>query len=214
MCLLRDMSLESAMEHYDAALPYKEMIVAIGLDSNEYQNPPTKFKELFLRARKDGFKLTCHCDPAQEDTHSNIRQVAEVIGGTGAERCDHGINAAERPELVSLIQVKDMGMTLCPWAYCHEPDDEVFPRIRALFDAGIKITINSDDPSYMEDTWVSDSLKLVKLLCGFSNQEVAQLQKNAVAICWAPEQVKKAILEEIEAFLSSSNEIEERKSYM
>ena len=204
--MLRDMSPESAMEHYVAALPYKEMIVAVGLDSNEYQNPPSKFKELFMRAREDGFKLTCHCDPAQEETHSNIRQVAEVIGGTGAERCDHGINAAERPELVSLIKEKDVGMTLCPWAYCHEPDGEVFPRIRALFEAGIKITINSDDPSYMEDTWVSDSLNLVKMMCGFSNQEIAQLQKNAVAICWAPEQVKKAILEEIEIFLGSSNE--------
>lgn len=102
--MLRDISLESAMENYVAALPYKDMIVGIGLDSDEHDNPPSKFAELFLRAGTDGSKLTCHCDIAQKDTYSNIREVAETLGGTGAERIDHGLNAVERPELIELIK--------------------------------------------------------------------------------------------------------------
>ena len=202
--MLRDMSPESAMENYVAALPYKDMIVGIGLDSDEYDNPPSKFAELFKRARADGFKLTCHCDIAQKDTYSNVREVAETLGGTGAERIDHGLNAAERPELIELIKKKDIGMTLCPWAYCHEPDEQVFPRIRKLFDAGIKVTVGSDDPAYMEmeDSWLVDSLSLLKLEAGFSDQEIAQLQENAVAICWASQNSKETILKEIRDFVS------------
>jgi adenosine deaminase len=67
------------------------------------------------------------------------------VGGTGAERVDHGLNAAEKPELMAMILAKDVGMTICPWAYLrHEPIQEIFPRIRTLYDAGIKIAIASD----------------------------------------------------------------------
>lgn len=191
------------MENYVAALPYKDMIVGIGLDSDEHDNPPSKFAELFQRARADGFKLTCHCDVAQADTYRNIREVAETLGGTGAERIDHGLNAAERHELIELIKAKGIGMTLCPWAYCHEPDDEVFPRIRKLFDSGIRITVNSDDPAFMEDSWLVDNLSLVKLEGGFTDGEIAQLQENAVAICWASHDVKDALLKEIREFVKS-----------
>jgi adenosine deaminase len=60
--MLRDMPLEAAIEHYEAALPYKDIITGVRLDSNEYDRPPSLFEELYLRARVDGFNLTCHCD--------------------------------------------------------------------------------------------------------------------------------------------------------
>ena len=90
-------------------------------------------------------------------------------------------------------------MTICPWSYIrHQPFDEVFERIRLLFDAGIKISIGSDDPAFMEDTWIEENLLLVKKYCGFSDEEVVRLCRDAVDICWAGEEVKKEILEEIE----------------
>jgi adenosine deaminase len=150
MCFLRDMSVESALETYEAALPYAAFINAIGLDSDEYDRPPTLFNEVYARARQGGFHTTAHCDVAQKDTHEHIRQVAESVGGTGLERIDHGLNAAEDQKLIALIKAKGIGMTICPWAYYrHEPREEVFPRIRTLFEAGIPITIASDDPGYM-----------------------------------------------------------------
>jgi len=72
--MLRDLSPGEAMETYIAALPYRKMIAGIGLDSNEYDRPPILFEEVYLRARADGFKLTCHCDVTQKDTHEHIRQ--------------------------------------------------------------------------------------------------------------------------------------------
>ena len=201
MCILRDMSPESAMEAYNAALPYKDMIVGVGLDSDELDRPPSLFKEVFVRAKADGFKLTAHCDFNQKDTHSHIRQVVKLIG---AQRIDHGMNAADSDDLVEMIKAKDTGMTLCPCAYIrHTSDGEVFPRIRKLFDVGIKVAIASDDPAYMEDNWVLNNLLMVKDKCKFSDKDIAQLQRNAVEMCWANEGLKQELLREIDDFVVS-----------
>jgi adenosine deaminase len=77
------------MEHYELLLPHKDLIEGIGLDSNEFNHPPSLFYSLYQRAREDGFKLTCHCHVPQPNTREHIRQVAENLGGTGAERIDH-----------------------------------------------------------------------------------------------------------------------------
>ena len=186
------------MEHYEAALKYRDMIVGIGLDSNEIDTPPSLFDEVFKRARKDGFRLTAHCDVGKPYPLEHIHQVATTIAGTGADRIDHGLNAACDAELVNLIKENDLGMTICPWSYIrHQPIGEVFEHIRALFDAGIKITIASDDPAFMEDTWVMENLLVVKKYCSFTNLEIQKLAENAIKICWAAEEIKTQMLQEL-----------------
>ncbi|KAH7333244.1 hypothetical protein BKA65DRAFT_507443 [Rhexocercosporidium sp. MPI-PUGE-AT-0058] len=201
MCILRDMSPESAIEAYEAALPYKDMIVGIGLDSDELDRPSNLFDALFKRARADGFKITSHCDFNQKNTHEHIRQVAEELGGSGADRIDHGLNAADREELVKVIKEKEAGMTVCPCAYVrHTAEREVFLRIRKLFDEGIKIAVASDDPAYMEDNWVLHNLYLVQEKCRFADHEMIQLQRNAVEICWASDALKQELTRELDNF--------------
>ena len=201
MCILRDMSPDSAMEAYEAAQPYKDMIVGIGLDSDELDRPPKLFEAVFRRAQADGFKTTSHCDFNQKNTHEHIRQVAEDLGGSGADRIDHGMNAADQDNLMTWIKEKDIGMTICPCAYIrHTPESEVFPRIRKLFDAGIKITIASDDPAYMEDNWVLHNLYLVREKCGFTDQEMIGLQRNAIEVCWASDEVKEDLSGKLDEF--------------
>ena len=200
MCFLRDLSPESAMEHYKAALPYRDMIVGIGLDSNETDRPPALFEEVFALARQDGFKLTMHCDVDSKNTHEHIRQAASVVAGKGLDRIDHGLNAAEQKGLIDLILKRDLGMTICPWSYLrHTTYDELGPKIRLLYDAGIKISINSDDPAFMEDCWIWQNMLLVKRLCGFDDKELAVLARNAINISWAESAVKKAVLQEIDS---------------
>jgi len=198
LCFLRDMSPESAMEHYEAALPYRDAFVAIGLDSDEYDRPPSLFFEVFQRARDDGFKITAHCDVYQKDTHAHINQVITQLGGYGADRIDHGLNAADKPQLIEAIKARGIGMTLCPHAYHrHEATEMVFPLIRSLYDAGIPVTINSDDPTYMHGNWVEHNLELARRQCPFNMQELLQLQRNAVKISWAGESIKEKILAEV-----------------
>ncbi|KAI1578306.1 Add Adenosine deaminase [Pyrenophora tritici-repentis] len=198
MCFLRDESPESAMEHYNAALEYRDMIVGIGLDSNEVDRPPSLFDDIFVRARKDGFRITAHCDVGKSYPLEHIHQVASSIAGTGADRIDHGLNAASDSNLMTLIKEKGLGMTICPWSYIrHQPMDEVFQRIRALFYAGIMISIASDDPTFMEDTWVLENLLVVKRYCGFTNLEIQRLAENAIKMCWASEDAKRQMLLEL-----------------
>lgn len=203
MCFLRDLSPESAMEHYQSMLPFRDMVVGIGLDSDENDRPPSMFTEVFAAAKEAGFRITAHCDVSNKDTHQNIRQVASMLGGSGAHRIDHGLNAAQSPELIQLIKEKGIGMTTTPWGYLrHEPVDEIFPRIRTLYEAGIKIAIASDDPAYMEDTWILHDWLLAKKLCSFSNLDMATMARNAVDMCWAPELVRNKIRDEIDSVLA------------
>ncbi|EKJ72952.1 hypothetical protein FPSE_06848 [Fusarium pseudograminearum CS3096] len=203
MCFLRDESVKSAMETYESVLPYKDMVVGIGLDSDENDRPPLMFAEVYNRARKDGFRITAHCDVGQKDTHQNIRQVASDISSTGADRIDHGLNAAQDPELIRVIKERGIGMTITPWGYLrHEPVDEIFPRIRTLFDAGIPLSIGSDDPAYMEDCWILHDLLLVKKMCDFSDEDMVRLTSHSVDMCWADEKVKDEIRQELDEVLA------------
>lgn len=135
---------------------------------------------------------------------NNILRVAESIGGTGGDRIDHGLDAAEDPKLVALIKEKSLGMTLCPWAYVrHHTEPNLFGHFRTLFDAQVKITIGSDGPALMEGNWVIDNLMLLKQQGNFTNNELLTLEKNAVDVCWAAEETKKKLAEEIDRFGNS-----------
>lgn len=203
MCFLRDLSPVSAMEHFQAVLPYRDMVTGIGLDSNEDNRPPSLFSEVFTLAKHAGFHLTAHCDVGQKNTHEHIRQVAAEVGGSGAERIDHGLNAVQDQGLVHLIKEKGIGMTVTPWGYLrHEPVDDIFPRIRALYDAGIPIAIASDDPAYMEDCWILHNMLLTKKMCGFSNQDMVILTRHAIDMCWANEMCKREIGNELDTLLA------------
>ena len=191
------------MEHYKAALPYRDMIVGIGLDSVESGRPPSLFEDVYAQARRDGFKLTAHCDVDQADVDGHIEQTACAVAGEGCDRVDHGLNASDDKALMEKILNRGIGMTICPWSYLrHTTYTDLGPRIRTLYDAGIKISINSDDPAYMEDCWVLHNYLVARHLCKFSDKDIAVLARNSVEASWAKQSVKEEILQEIEAVYS------------
>ena len=175
------------------------MIVGVGLDSIEDNHPPSQFDKVFSMARRDGFRITAHCDVGVKDSHEHIREVVSVVAGAGADRIDHGLSAADEEELMELILKRDLGMTICPWSYLrYQPRSELGVKIRSFFDTGIRITINSDDPAYMEDCWTLHNMLLAKDMCGFSDKEVVTLARNAVTISWAEQSIKDEILHEVD----------------
>lgn len=213
MCFLRDMSPESALDHYLAALPYRDMIIGVGLDSLETDHPPLLFGEVFSRARVDGFRITCHCDVGDKDTLRKIDQVIHHLGGTGADRVDHGLNAVDESMLLEALKEKGLGLTICPWGYlCYSGEENVLDRVRRLHSAGVKIAIGSDDPAYMEDVWLSHSLYLLRVACGFTNNDFVKLQRNAIEVCWAPEDTKMAIMNELALFSTNLKTLERRRT--
>ncbi|MFD6422984.1 adenosine deaminase [Streptomyces sp. NPDC060198] len=196
MCFLRDFQAEFAMATLVQALPYKEWIIGVGLDSDEAGNPPVKFREVFARARAEGFRLTMHCDVDQKNSTEHIRQVLDEIG---VDRIDHGVNALEDPALVARIVERGLGLTVCPISNAHVTDGLKAAEIRALLDQGVKVTVNSDDPAYFPG-YVSENLAALRGPAALSDEELVLLQRNAIEVSWAAPSVRERFLAELDTY--------------
>jgi adenine deaminase len=196
MCFLRDLPAEDAMATLLESLPYRDLIIGVGLDSDERGNPPSKFAVVFARARQEGFRLTMHCDVNQQDSAAHIRECLELIG---VERIDHGVNALDDPELVRVIQERGLGLTVCPISNSYVTDSMQADAIRRMLDLGLRVTINSDDPAYFPG-YVQENLVAITEALGLTREEVVQLERNAFQISWLPPEARDAYLGELDAY--------------
>jgi adenosine deaminase len=196
MCFLRDFSAEYAMATLMESLPYKDVIIGVGLDSDERDNPPVKFKAVFERARAEGYLLTMHCDVDQPNTLAHIRQVLDVIN---VDRIDHGVNILEDPDLVKEIVQRGLGLTVCPISNSFVVGSAWDGATKRLLDAGVKVSVNSDDPAYF-DGYVTECLLRVHQETPLTEDDVRQLEKNAFEISWLMPTAKDRYLAEVEAF--------------
>jgi len=201
MCFLRDMSAESAMETYKQALPYRDKILGIGLDSDERNNPPRKFADVFALAKKDGFHITMHCDVDQENSIGHIR---EALMDIGVERLDHGTNIVEDPSLVAYIKERGIGLTCCPMSNGFIVDDLKGKEMLELLHQGIKVTVNSDDPAYFQG-YISDNLFALAEKYDMTQEDIIQIAKNSFEIAWISDEKKKEYLNMIDEYVASSN---------
>ncbi|KAJ5481308.1 Adenosine/adenine deaminase [Penicillium sp. IBT 31633x] len=209
LCFLRDEPVKQGLAAYREARPWaagrvgggKGLFHAVGLASNAYERPPMLFEEGFALARTDGLHVTMHCDFGQKDTLEHVREaIFQVCGGRGAERIDHGLDAGECEELSRGLVERGIGLTLCPHAYHRRTATEVlFSKIRRLVERGVKVCINSDDPTLMHDVWIDGNLQKVYTYCGFDRREMLHLVRNAVDMCWAEEDIKEALYEELDS---------------
>ncbi len=179
LCFLRDLSAESAMQTLLASLPYKDWIVGVGLDSDEKNNPPLKFAEVFRLAREHGYKLTMHCDVHQHNTHAHIRQVLDDIV---VDRIDHGINTLDDPALYEEVARRGLGLTVCPVSNRFVVQNLTTAEIRRMLQLGMRATINSDDPAYFR-AYMNENLQALAD-DGISREEIAQLVRNSFEVAW------------------------------
>jgi adenosine deaminase len=196
MCFLRDLSAESAMETLEQSLPYGDWIVGVGLDSDERGNPPVKFKEVFARARKEGYRLTMHCDVDQENSVGHIWQCLDEIK---VERIDHGVNALEDPALIKEINERGLGLTVCPISNGFVTDGLKAEEIKLLLDGGVRATINSDDPAYF-DGYMTENFLAVQGAVQLSKDELVQLSRNAFNVTWLPKEDRQAYVDALDAY--------------
>jgi adenine deaminase len=199
MCFLRDMSVESAMETLEQSLPYGDWIVGVGLDSDERGNPPVKFKEVFARARNEGYRLTMHCDVDQENSVGHIWQCLDEIK---VERVDHGVNALEDPALIKEINKRGLGLTVCPISNGFVTDGLKAEEIKLLLDGGVRATINSDDPAYFSG-YMNENFVAVQGAVQLSKDEVVQLSRNAFNIAWLPQEERTSYVDALDAYARS-----------
>lgn len=194
MCFLRDMSAESAAEHLALAEPHLDKLVGVGLDSDEKDNPPSKFSAVFARARELGLKLTMHCDVNQKDILEHIGECLDLIR---VDRIDHGVNALEDEALCAEIARRGLGLTVCPVSNRFVVQSLTGAEIRAMLQRGMKATINSDDPAYFR-AYMNENLQALVDEAGFDREELRTLTRNAFEVSWLDEPRKAAYLARVD----------------
>ena len=196
MCFLRHLSAESALETLQQALPHRDAICAVGLDSSEAGHPPSKFSEVFRRAREAGFLTVAHA--GEEGPPEYIYQALDDLK---VSRIDHGVRSDRDPALCRRLAAERMPLTVCPLSNVKLA---VFKRmedhnLKRLLDMGLCVTVNSDDPAYFGGYILENYLEAQRAL-GLARADIALLAGNSITASFLPFADKQAWLARIERY--------------
>jgi adenine deaminase len=190
MCFLRHLDEADAERTLDAALAHKGRIVGVGLDSSEVGHPPNKFKNVFRRAREEGFRLVAHA--GEEGPPEYVWEALDILG---VDRIDHGNRAMEDAALVKRLAKDRMALTVCPLSnlrLCGVRDLREHP-LKRMLDQGLVVTVNSDDPAYFGG-YVGENYTAIQKALGLKDTEVRAIARNGFAASFMADEEKKAAL--------------------
>lgn len=194
LCFLRHLSEREAFETLEQALPFRQHFIGVGLDSSELGHPPEKFARVFARCRELGFRVVAHA--GEEGPPAYIWQALDVLG---AERIDHGVQATRDAALMQRLAAERVPLTVCPLS---NQKLRVFPDLRqhnlkALLDAGLCATVNSDDPAYFGG-YVADNFRSVFAATGLAARHAHQLAANSFEASFADSAAKTRWAQQLE----------------
>lgn len=194
MCFLRHLSEDAAFATLEQALPYKEQIIAVGLDSSEVGHPPSKFERVFAKAREYGFLVVAHA--GEEGPPEYVWEALDLLK---VNRIDHGVRSEEDAELMQRLIREEMPLTVCPLSNLKlcVVDDMQQHNIRRLLQQGVKVTVNSDDPSYFGG-YMNDNFIAITEALDLSTDELKQLAINSFEASFLPAVRKQAWIEKIQ----------------
>ena len=195
LCFLRHLSEAEAEATLDAALPWRHRFIGVGLDSSERGHPPEKFARVFARARALGLHVVAHA--GEEGPPAYIESALDVLQ---VERIDHGVRCTESPALVQRLAAMGMPLTVCPLSnvkLCVFPD-LASHNLPALLAAGLKITLNSDDPAYFGGYLLQNWLECFDAL-PLQAEHALQFARNSLEASFAPEADKGRWLAQVDA---------------
>jgi len=186
MCFLRHLDESSAFALLEEALPYRESIIAVGLDSSERGNPPEKFERVFSKAREYGFLTVAHA--GEEGPAENIRNAVELLK---VSRVDHGNSCMEDENLVQMLRENEIPLTLCPLSNLKL---KVIERLEdhpllKMLQKGLKVTINSDDPAYFGG-YINENYMAVAEALGLDKQQINQIAVHSFEASFLPESIR------------------------
>jgi adenine deaminase len=175
LCFLRHLSEDDAFATLEAALPFREHFIGVGLDSSEVGHPPSKFSRVFARCRELGLRLVAHAGEEGPPAY-----IWEALNDLQVERIDHGVRCLEDPELVAELARRRVPLTVCPLSnlkLCVVKDLRDHP-MKRLIDAGLCAMVNSDDPAYFGGYMNANFVQTVEAL-GLSADDVETLANNS-----------------------------------
>jgi adenosine deaminase len=198
MCFLRHLPEEDAFRTLEMAIPYRDKLVGVGLDSSEIGHPPEKFSRVFARCRKLGLRIVAHA--GEEGPPAYIYSALDVLH---AERIDHGVRCLEDDALVARLARDRIALTVCPLSNVKL---RVFDELRqhnlkSLLDAGLVATVNSDDPAYFGG-YINDNFLETFEALDLTTAHARQLARNSFEAAFLPRDVREKYLAEVEQYFA------------
>ena len=182
------------------ALPFRDQIVAVGLDSSEVGNPPEKFRRVFDRARAEGFLTVAHA--GEEGPPEYIWQALDMLK---VSRIDHGVRCSEDAKLTARLAAEGTPLTVCPLSNVRLRVFSSLERhnLKRLLDQGLCVTVNSDDPAYFGGYLTENFLETWKALKLEAN-DLYRLMRNSFQAAFLGPDEKQAFLDELDSSFSAT----------
>lgn len=193
LCFNRHLSEEQAFRDLEMALPYKDKIIAVGLESSEKGQPSSKFERVYAKARTEGFLAVAHA--GEEGPAEYIWQALKLLK---VKRIDHGVRCLEDTDLVAYLRAEQIPLTVCPLSnikLCVFKSIQDHP-IKKLLDLGLCVLINSDDPAYFGG-YIEENYLAVQEVFNFTKLQLSQLAINSFKASFLPETTKQKFIDEI-----------------
>jgi len=194
MCFLRHLPESAAIDTLEAARPYLDQIAAVGLDSSELGHPPEDFERVFAMAREVGLRSVAHA--GEEGPPSFI---SGALDSLRAERIDHGVSCDQDEELMSRLVAEQIPLTMCPLSNVRLRGFDLIEdhNLKKLMERGLKVTVNSDDPSYFGG-YIADNYRALQQGLGLTHAELALLARNSIEASFLDNDAKSVLVAEIE----------------
>lgn len=200
LCFLRDLGPDAAMQTLEAALPFRDAFIGVGLDSAEVGYPPSLFTEVYARAAAEGLHRVAHA--GEEGGPDYVWEALDLLK---VERVDHGNRALEDPVLVQRLRDERIPITVCPLsnvALRTAPSDLAQHPLPAMLEHGLLVSVNSDDPAYFGG-YVDDNYRAIEAALSLGAAQLATLARNSFASTFATDAEKTSWIAEVDAVLAN-----------
>jgi adenosine deaminase len=192
----RHRSEQEALELLDAAMPWADRLLGFGLGGAEVGHPPSKFNEFFRRCRERGFHVVAHA--GEEGPAAYVHEAIDILK---VERVDHGKSAMDDAALLRTLAERQIPLTMCPLSNLklHVIEAISAHPLKRMLDAGVLVTVNSDDPSYFGG-YVNDNYLACQTALGLSRADLVTLARNSIHASFMPEQRRQLALARIDTY--------------
>lgn len=196
MSYLRHLTEENAFKTLQSSIPYKDKIIAIGLDSSEKGNPPSKFKNVFQASVKEGYIPLAHA--GEEGDADYIWEAIDILK---IKRIDHGNNSLQDSDLIRELVKRDLALTVCPLSNTalQVVDDLKNHPLKKMMNLGLKVTVNSDDPAYFGGQVNQNFIEIQRAL-NLSKKEIYTLAKNSFQYSLLDQKLKDNYISQLDKY--------------
>lgn len=200
MCFLRHLDEEQAIKTLEQSMQYKDWIIGVGLDSSEIGHPPSKFKNVFQKAREYGFLTVAHAGEEGPPEY-----IWEAINLLNISRIDHGNRALEDKSLIQYLSDKQIPLTVCPLSNLKLKVVDKLENhpLKKMINNGLLVTINSDDPAYFGGQLVDNFIQLTDAV-DLSKNDITELAKNSFKASFLSDKEKFEYIHQIDEYIDKN----------